>query len=180
MDKSLQAKFVAIEKSLDQLVAELSKYPAEVLQKKPGQGAWSVLDILQHLMIAERGSFAYVKKKTSYPDSLEKAGLSDHYRKFLLYIFLRLPIKVKAPTVVSETQFDLNITFERLMDDWRGLRQEMKGFLDHAPSEWNNKLTYRHGFAGRMTFDGMLMFFRDHHVRHKKQIDHTLAIVSAS
>lgn len=177
MDKSLQLKFAAIETSLDHLLADLSKLPAEVLQKKPKPNAWSVLDILQHLMIAERGSFAYVKKKTSYPESLEEAGVADHYRKFRLYIFLRLPIKVNAPVVVNETQFDQNISFEKLVADWRAIRKELKDFLNHAPAEWNSKLTYRHGFAGRMTFDGMLMFFRDHLQRHIKQIDQTLAIV---
>ena len=178
MDSSLLPKFKSIEESLDQLVAELSKYPAEVLAKKPAPNAWSVLEILQHLMIAERGSFTYVKKKTSYPDTLKKAGFADHFRKMQLYLFLHVPIKIKAPAVVNENQFDPDISFEKLIAEWRALRKELKEFLDHVPNDWLGKLTYRHTVAGRMTFDGMLLFFRDHLVRHKKQIERTLAKVS--
>ncbi len=178
MDKSLMSKFSSIESSLDRLVTDLSQYPPEILGKKPAPDAWSVLEIMQHLMKAEKGSMAYVEKKTSYPDSLKKAGFSDHFRKFQLYLFLHIPIKVKAPVVVNEDHFDQNATFEKLVKDWRQQRKELKEFLDNVPDEWLHMLTYRHAFGGRMTFDGMLLFFRDHLVRHRKQIDRTLAKVS--
>ena len=130
-------------------------------------------------MIAERGSFAYLKKKTSYPDALKEAGLSDYFRKIKLFVFLHIPIKVKAPAVVNEDHFDPEATFENLVSEWYELRQEIKYFLDNAPNEWLNKLTYRHAFAGRMTFDGMLLFFRYHFTRHRKQIDRTLTKLTA-
>ncbi len=177
MHKSLESTFRIIESDLESLIAELSVYPEELLSKKPSPNAWSVLEVLQHLMIAEKGSMAYVKKKTSYPDSLKNAGLADHYRKLRLHLFLHLPIKVKAPAVVGENQFDPNATFAGVVADWRAVRFEMKQFLDSVPDDWAQKLTYRHAFAGRMTFSGMLMFFNGHFHRHYKQIRRTIAAV---
>ena len=177
MDRSLLIKFEAIENSLHRLVTDLSQYPLGSICKKPEPDAWSVLEILQHLLIAEKGSFAYVKKKTSYPDSLEDASFYDDVRKLRLYIFLRIPIKVKAPAVVNEDHFNNAISYSDLLSEWKKHRSELKEFLNNVPNEWLNKLTYRHAFAGRMTLEGMLLFFRDHFVRHRKQIDRTLAKV---
>lgn len=179
MHPSYRSKFLALESELNKLLEELSDVPDEDLEKKPAPGAWSILEIMQHMMLAEKTSVAYVKKKTSYPDSLLNARWNDHLRKFNLYLFLHIPIKVKAPAVVNESKFEPDFTYEDLIEDWREVRQNLMDFLESVPDEWVNKLAYRHSFAGRMTLDGMLLFFRDHFKRHKKQINRTLKEVSA-
>ena len=178
MHSSLLPYFKKLNAQLDSLPVELSVFSHEELSRRPAPNAWSVLEIIQHMMIAEKGSLAYVKKKTSYPDSLNKAGISNRWRIFQMYLFLHLPIKVKAPAVVAADKFRQDVTLETLLTEWKTNRAELNEFLENAPADWLNKLTYRHGFAGRITFDGMLLFFRDHFVRHRKQIDRTLAIVA--
>ena len=165
MHPTLRPYLEKLTSQLESLTVDLAKYSNEELQRKPSENAWSVLDIIQHMMIAEKGSLAYVKKKTSYPESLKKAGISNRWRKFRLYFFLHVPIKVKAPAVVAADKFKKDVTLDSLLSEWRTDRKELIEFLDQVPEDWNHKLTYRHAFAGRLTFDGMLLFFRDHFVR---------------
>ena len=174
MHPTLKPYVKVLTSQLESLSSDLAKYSHEQLSAKPSLGAWSVLDIIQHMMIAEKGSLAYVKKKTSYPESLRKAGISNQWRKLQMYFFLHLPIKVKAPPVVAADKFKKEVALGSLLEEWQNNRKELIGFLEQVPDDWINKLTYRHGFAGRLTFDGMLLFFRDHFVRHRKQIDRTL------
>ncbi|MEO1261375.1 MAG: DinB family protein [Bacteroidota bacterium] len=178
MHPTLQPYLSVLESQLESLTAYLVNYSEEQLNAKPSPEAWSVLDIIQHMMIAEKGSMAYVKKKTSYPESLKEAGISNRWRKFRLNFFLQVPIKVKAPTEVATDKFKKNVTLDSLLAEWRTNRKDLTEFLEQAPDDWINKLTYKHAFAGRLTFDGMLLFFRDHFVRHRKQIDRTLAKVA--
>ncbi len=178
MHPSYRSRYLALESELNILFEELSGFSFEDLDKKPYPGAWSVLEILQHVIIVEKQSLAYIKKKTSYPDTLKDAKFTEHFRKFLLYLYLRAPIKIKAPAVVSEERFDQGISFEELIEDWREARQELMDFLESVPEEWVNKLIYRI-FVGRMTLDGMLLFFREHFGRHKKQVKRTLKITAA-
>ncbi len=173
MHPSYRSKYLALDAELISLFEELSKYSFEVLDKKPKPGAWSVLEVLQHLLVVEKKSLAYAKKKSSYPESLKNANFNDHFRQFLLYLYLRAPLKIKAPALVNEEQFVQGVTFEELMEDWQQARQELMAFLDSVPQEWAGKLIFR-TFAGRMTLGGMLFFFKEHFARHKKQIKRTL------
>ena len=91
MHPSLLPYLKALSEQLETLAGDLAGCSHEELSAKPSSGAWSVLDIIQHMMIAEKGSLAYVKKKTSYPDSLKKAGFSYQWRK-LLWIGLGMAV----------------------------------------------------------------------------------------
>lgn len=174
MKPSLRTKYLHLESDLNALFSSLTGYSSDLLQQKPAPGAWSVLEIMQHLMIVEEKSLGYVQKKTSYPDQLVHAGLSARFRNVFLKFFLRLPIRVKAPKVVNESNFDETATFETLVSKWRQQREELLDFLENAPEEWTRKLVYRHAIAGRLTMDGMLILFRDHFARHYQQILRTL------
>jgi len=179
MHPSYRSKFLGIETELNKLFESLSGIPFDVLDKSPAPGAWSVMEVMQHMMVVEKNSLAYVKKKTSFPASLLNARFNGFFNNLKLYIFLYLPVKVKAPPVVNESQFEQDLSFEELMENWRATRVELMDFLEAVPEEWHNKLAYRHTFAGRLTLDGMLIFFKEHFARHIKQINRTLKVTTA-
>jgi uncharacterized damage-inducible protein DinB len=178
MDARIQRQIKQLDEDLNDLLNDLKNYSADQLNAQPEPGAWSVFQVMQHLMIAESKSIGYVKKKTSYPEGLKKAGFPEIFRRKVLKLFLWLPFKYKAPAIVNETHFKDKVTLDELANTWRTSRGELAHFLENMKPEWADKEIFRHAIAGRMTLDGMLIFFSDHFARHRKQIDRTLQKVA--
>ncbi len=179
MDARFQRKINYLNDELDRLLDELKNYSQEQLSAKPRPDAWSVLQVMQHLMMAEAKSIQYIKKKTSYPEGLKKAGALSGLRPAFLKFFLWLPLKYKAPAIVNEDHFRENISLDALSTEWRASRGELVHFFENLKPEWKDKEIFRHALAGRMPPEGMLTFFSDHFARHRKQIDRTLQQVGA-
>ncbi len=166
-----------LNQSLETLLSLMGQHSHQSLNAKPFAGAWSALQVAQHLIAAERLSVWYVKKKTTDPNALQRAGLGAWARQQLLGLTLSSPVKFKAPAMVSEEKFPAEATFEKVSEDWLKARMELAELLEIAPRDWQKKLVYRHALAGRMTLIGMLEFFEQHFNRHQKQIERTLKSV---
>lgn len=175
-----QSKLDRLNQDLESLLAYLSSFPSEKLKEKPSPTAWSVVEVMQHLMLAERLSVGYVRKKIQYPHGLKKPGIENRVRLLLLRFFMDAPIKFKAPSIVSEQKFSNDVDFETLATKWREIRTEMGKLLNEIPPELQDSNIYKHAMAGRLTLDGMFQFFSGHFNRHRKQIERTLKAVGAS
>jgi hypothetical protein len=163
--------------SLEGLLASMGRHTHQQLNAKPAPAAWSAMQVAQHLIAAERLSVWYVKKKTTNPHALERAGLGTWAREQLLGITLSSPIKFKAPALVSEEKFPQETALEKVTADWVQARKELAELLEMAPRDWQRRLVYRHAVAGRLTLVGMLEFFEQHFKRHQRQIERTLTKV---
>lgn len=174
MIPSLRKRLDQLDAKLAGLANNLQKYSFEQLSTAPAPGAWSVIQVLQHMMVAEKSSLQYVMKKSSYPDKLTKAGFTSHFRKIALTFFLYAPFKFKAPAVVAEEKFAPVSSLEEAMNEWRSIRNDLRVFLEKLPEGISQLEVYRHPFAGRMDAVGMLRFLDGHFARHQKQIERTL------
>ncbi len=163
-----------IDARLEALFQKLGAYDNDLLNKKPAEGEWSPMDVLHHLMRSERLSHGYIRKKLSYNPNLKKAGLGANWRAFLLSAYLKLPLKWKAPAVVSEEHFPEYSTLQEVSEQWRQQRHQLKQHLEELPGHLFDKELYKHPFAGKITIAGMIDFFGGHMERHSKQIDRAL------
>lgn len=177
MRKIYSSKFNALETKLNALEKQLSSKPVSQLNKRTETEQWSVLDVIQHLILVEKASLAYVKKKSSFPDNLLDAGSFDFFRQWKMQFFMSLPIKIKAPKAVSGNNFRDDVSLAELLSEWRNERNKLHGFLEGYPIGFDKKLTYKHPFAGRLTLKSMLYFVETHYDRHLKQINRILASV---
>lgn len=175
----LHTQLLQLNKELDSLLTYLSLFPSEKLQQRPSPNAWSVMEILQHVMLAEKLSVAYVGKKIQHPKGLKKAGMIERCRLMLLRFFLYAPLKFKAPSMVAEQHFNSQTDLDTLANNWRSIRATMASLLEEFPPELLGTNIYRHALAGRLTLDGMFLFFEGHFRRHRKQIEKTLQAVGA-
>lgn len=179
MYHSYQSKLDQLNSKLESLTVKLRQYPDEKLNAKPVPDAWSVLQVMQHLMTSEHLSLAYVKKKTSFQQSFKKAGLATKARWAALKISLWLPLKFKAPPAVNADNFPDKSDLKEIVQQWHENRKDLAQFLENVPKEWIGAEVYRHPRAGRLKLEEMLVFFDDHFVRHLKQIDRTLKQVAS-
>jgi len=170
MHQSLQPGFNLLQQDLQDLFNEMSDQPDSVLNRKESDNQWSIHQVMHHLIATEELSVKYLQKKLSFQPELKKAGMMTGFRNLGLNIFIRTPIKFKAPEAVSGNVLPEESTFWEVVKLWKGNREIMEEFLDGLPSEHLNKELFKHALVGKITIKQMLKFHRSHFHRHRKQI----------
>jgi uncharacterized damage-inducible protein DinB len=133
-------------------------------------GKWSINQILNHIISAERLSVSYLQKKFLGIEQAGDSGLVEELKMAFLIASQRLPgLKFKAPKVVVETTASTeNITI--IAKEWEAVRADLKSFLEKIPEGKERRLIYKHVRAGRLNTLHALKFFREHVVHHIPQI----------
>lgn len=171
---SISRRLDKIDQRLQGLLDELSAHDNDTLNRKPADGGWSALQVMQHLLLSEEGSVKYVKKKLSFNPELEQAGFFSAWRAFLLDFYFMLPLKFKAPPGVGDDVLPTGSDFKQVSERWLSSRKALREYLESLPPGMFQKSIYKHPFAGRMSLEGMLQFFDGHFERHRKQIRRVL------
>lgn len=174
MKKSTTQQLDKLDRQLESLLSELSSYSEAQLNQKPAPGAWSAMQVMHHMLLAEQLSLAYVQKKLSFNPALKNAGVTGAWHVFLLWTFIYAPLKFKAPANVSDEKLPAHSTLKETAQIWKNNRRELREYLDTLPDGIFQKLIYRHPFAGLLSLDAMLLFFEWHFLRHHKQIHRTV------
>lgn len=170
MHPSFQKQFSELETDLQALLSQLAIYSNDQLNAKLSPAHWSVLQVMQHLMVSECLSVQSIQRQMEKGRTFEKAGIQSWARGQLLGISLRSPFKFKAPGIVNETAFLSEGDFETLAGAWKNQRREMDVWLHQFPASLHRHLVFKHPYAGLLTLHGMLRFNLLHFRRHRKQI----------
>jgi hypothetical protein len=171
VDKQLQQ----LDVELIELLKTLKDYSERTLNKKPAENKWSVLQVMNHLILVEGYGKAYAEKKMSFNPELKKAGLGGTWRKFLMNAFVKYPFKINAPEPVSGNNLPEESGFWETAKKWKQQREELRAFFEKIPAEHFNKELFKHGFAGKMSLYGLMDFNVAHFKRHRRQINKILA-----
>lgn len=166
----LEARFKSLDKKMNLLFEELKVYSEAQLNRKPTPDKWSVIQVMHHLLLAERSSLSYLQKKLSFNPELKRTGVGTRFRSMLVWASLNAPIKFKAPDAVSGENLPQEAGFWDTIKQWQAQRKELKTFLSKLPPSRLKEEIYKHPFAGRLGAYGMLDFFEWHFDRHHKQI----------
>ncbi len=153
----------------------LGSYSNDQLNHKPKEGAWSALQNLHHLILAEETSLRYVQKKLSFNPTLAEAGLAEKWRGFMLWAYLSTPFKFKAPAAVGDEQLPEFSTLAEAQTQWMKVRKDWDQFFQDMPETLASKSAYKHLVAGKLGWEQMFIFFNTHFDRHLNQVKNTLA-----
>lgn len=179
MDKQIEKRLDRLDKKLVQLFEGLQHYSEKTLNLPPSKEAWSVLEILQHLYLAEKTSLDSIQKELEKETVFESAGFADSLRAFALRTALSFPLKFKAPYTLNRDAFISDPTFWEVAKSWKNERLRLKQFFKEIPADLLTKSAYKHPRGGLMTVYGMLAFYESHFNRHLKQINKTLKEIDA-
>lgn len=172
-DRKIRKQFERLERRKQKLFELVVPLTDELYRLQPSSTTWSAGQIANHVFLSEGASFAYLKKKMSYPDTIPPYSISSWKAYYLTKFVLSTSIKVKAPPAI-DMWVDKSVFPSAELDlKWNQLRSEMKSFIHEHYPQFRSKLVYNHPFAGRMTMLQMLMFFNDHldhHIRQVKRI----------
>jgi uncharacterized damage-inducible protein DinB len=161
-------------RQVDRLLHRLEGIDDGRLNRRPAEGGWSALQTLHHLLLAEALSLHYVQKKLVYATDLEPSGWRHRFRSMLVTMSLRSPLRFRAPATISAENLPEQSTLGEVREQWQVVRTDWTRFLQDLPDDVLQKAVYRHPRAGRLTWAGMLAFFRAHLSRHTRQIERAL------
>ncbi len=169
MDKKIQKEFEALEKSRLTLFNKLDKLDASKMNKQPDANSWSVVQVMDHLTLAENNSLLYMTKKLSFNAEMKKADFKTTLRLFILKAALKLPLKWKAPKIVADARNEKS--YAEAKAAWTEVRNGIAEFLEKFPSEHLQSELFKHPSAGKFTIVQALNFMRTHFEHHLPQID---------
>ncbi len=169
MKSKTEKAFNRLEKQRLKLFSVYRSLSDEQLRFNPDENSWNLLQVMRHLVTAEKQSLIYIQRKINKPDNTRKAGGRSMVRSFILKIALLLPIKFKAPKIaeVNEEYPDL----KQMILEWDEIRNEYQEIVLNNDSEILSKELYRHPRAGLLNFKQAIEFMQDHVAHHQKQID---------
>lgn len=172
MSINLREAFNKLEAQRGDLLGRLEGVNNARLNIKPQPGKWSIMQILCHLTLAEKLSLDYLRKKMAGSKEFEKSGVVSAFKTWALKIFLRSPLKFKAPSRATDLPDEQ--TFEDTKTQWDEVRQGLRDAIESFPDEMGDAVVFKHPAVGPMNIRQMLSFLREHLSRHARQIEDNL------
>lgn len=170
MHPQLQKAFTRSERQRLVLLDSLSKVSTADLNKIPAPGKWSASEIIAHLIVAERLSIAYMKKKIQGVEQVDDSGWREEMKMLLLQLSQRVPgLKFKAPHYIVENTPSFT-DFESLKSEWDKTRDEFREFLKSISEKHIKRKIYKHARVGYLNVQHAIIFFGEHVTHHATQI----------
>lgn len=129
---------------------------------------WNSLQVVLHLMTAEKLSLIYMKRKAKSNEQLDSSGFLSKLRMLILKLAFTLPFKYKAPRITDSTGKEPE--YEKLKSDWKTVRSELKSLIKELDNEMLRSEILKHPRVGMINMKQALDFMVTHTAHHKKQI----------
>jgi hypothetical protein len=168
MQPRLRESFERLETSRTRVLAGLSGLETETLNRSPGPGRWSALQVLHHVVTAEALTVSYVRKKAQAGGSLPRAGLVSRLRLLALRAALASPLRIRAPAATASVPATSELP--AIEARWAEVRRELCALLEAFPAEAAGRTVFRHPLVGLMGIEETLGFLQAHLDHHARQV----------
>ena len=176
LKKELLEEFNRMENERVAVLNELKTNPADKLVQKPDSGAWSVAEVVMHMVTAEGGALAYMRKKLEYGGH-KRSSFGAAIKQRLLNLAISVPIKYKAPKV-ADIKPGESVSFDEASARWDEVRAGLIKEYQAMDDETVGHELFKHPAAGKMNVLQSVRFMRQHMNRHIKQMHNTIKSVS--
>ncbi|MCW3125284.1 MAG: hypothetical protein JWO03_942 [Bacteroidetes bacterium] len=173
----LTDELAKMEKKRNDLFEKLSAYDIEVLTKKPVAEAWSVIQVIEHMLTVELAALSYVKKKSQDKAAAQKTGFKEWMRSMLLNRFLKSS-KKKFPAPPSVLPIVKYASLNEMREQWNAIRHDIQETILAMPADLLGHNWFKHPSVGKLNLKQMITFMESHYDRHEKQVWRTLKEVS--
>ena len=148
------------------LLDEVGTLDAETLTAKPQPDLWSILEIVEHLVIAEK------EVLTNLPDPsqlVEQKRNLNHRLTYPIVMFIlkyHVPVSVPSSTMLPRGQTPLTV----LQADWEGTQKWLKTLIETLKPQDFDKPVFAHPVAGGLTVTQAVLMGQLHLRTHARQI----------
>lgn len=148
------------------LVDELRQFSMDTLARKPGENRWSILEIVEHMVLAERTILK------NLPDSELTTEGSQSLKSRVLYpviVFVlsrRIPVKVPSRSMLPKGESSL----EELCGRWDENFNWLKSHLEGLGPGGHRQTIFSHPVVGPIDTAQAVKMARLHFDTHRRQI----------
>jgi hypothetical protein len=161
-----------LEASRARALSLLARHDSPALNRAPGPGRWSALQVLHHVIESEAATLGYIRKKMQAGASLPQAGFGSFLRRAAVQLGLVLPLRFRAPAVAAVVP---DVTDPAaLRARWEEVRTGWRQLLGALPADLEGRLLFRHPVAGRMGLADTLAVLQAHLDHHVPQVERAL------
>ncbi|MHC2990775.1 hypothetical protein OB13_03960 [Pontibacter sp. HJ8] len=168
MNPQLEAQYLKLEETRNQLLDDLEGLDDEFLNTPPAAGKWAVNQIIAHLIQVEQLTNSYIQRKVQKQETLGDASIAHTFRSLLLKLALHSGMKFKAPDAVAAVPDRSSLS--ALRSQWDNSRYHLEDTLTELPRELLDKCLFRHPYAGPLSITQTMSFLQDHFHHHARQI----------
>ena len=148
------------------LLDELARDDPSVLRLRPGGSKWSVLEIVEHLVLAERDVLQGLPESgrlIQHPPGLKSR---IRYWVVLLVLRLRVPVKVPSPLMSPKAQG----TLEDWRIQWDRNQEWLRSYLSSLTGHDIHRAVFAHPVAGPLDVVQTVRMLEAHFATHERQI----------
>ncbi len=148
------------------LLDEVEGLEPERLVAKPLEGKWSILEIVEHLVLADRDVLQGLPDPANLVDRQRRLKDRMKYPFVMFWLACHLPAKVPTPRMVPRGEASL----AELRREWGEIQQWFQSYVVRLDrGDWA-KSVFGHPVAGPLTVVQVLHMGRLHMATHTRQI----------
>jgi hypothetical protein len=167
MLSEIQETFQQLETKYGKLLQHLNSLNHDVLHFKAGTGKWSIVEVIEHLVMAEENALEQLTGAASGPPLDPRDRSAKNYHIVIKVMTQDIPVDVPDESMAPLGQIGL----AELLERWKDTRQRTRAYIDGIQPENVGGLVYRHPFAGPLDMAETLRFIDVHFDNHMRHID---------
>ena len=151
------------------LMDDLAGLNDDQLRVKPGPSEWSILQIVQHMVLAERDVMQYLPE----PKELIVRKRSLRARIFYVVVLFILRWGIRVPVPSKGMEPDGNTSLSELRQQWDENLRWFRGYLDTLKPDDLKRAVFSHPIAGPLTgpqAGTLAQYHFDAHLRQIKKV----------
>jgi hypothetical protein len=155
------------------LLDDLANLNDDQLRRKPGPRDWSILQIVQHMVLAERDVMQYL------PEPKELIARKRNLRARILYVVVLLILRwnIRVPVPSEGMVPDGTTSLSELRQQWDKNLRWFRGYLDSLEPEELKRAVFSHPVAGPLTGPQAGKLAQYHFDAHLRQIKKAKSLV---
>lgn len=165
MISNIQEIFESLTFKRKVLLQNLGSLSNDQLYFKTGPDKWSVVEVVEHLVIVEDDLLKQLS--IPIPASESESRSPEKYKTVLKVMERDIPVDVPDESMEPHGRLAL----EELLSQWDGIREKLQDFLAGINSETIDNMVYRHPYAGPLDISETLHFVEVHFDNHMRHID---------
>jgi len=167
----IQEQHESFKKKREDLLQQLGSLSSEVLSFKAAPDKWSIVEVVEHLVIAEKELLKQLS--TNVPTSTlgPESKTPEKYQTVIKVMVRDIPVDVPDESLQPHGRLPLN----ELLRLWDAMRKRLAELLAEIKSENIGNPVYRHPYGGPLDISETLQFFEVHFDNHMRHIDRILA-----
>ena len=166
MLRGLADRLGALDKARHSFLAPVMGANDAQLRFRPAAGAWSMLDVTEHLVLAEEKSLLGMLKGPSPAMTVTPIA---HIRMGLVRLVMKTDFRIKVP--VARVIPTGTATLQELDARWSASRRGLEAFLVPITAADAGAARFRHPIGGWVTAGEGVAFLAEHIGHHLRQVN---------